>query len=1150
MLNRRSIVSVAASALFVLSAVAAHAAAIPVTQVSPTSTGPIVFPTAAVGGGASTVTAQFLLGVSGTLTITAPVSAGNHQEFVIGTITGCTANGTTQVAAGSTCTVPITFQPYYPGQRSQPLAVTFSGQVYSFGLTGPATGPQARLDPTNITTLIGAAGTTSTTPSPDGVAIASGIVYGPQGLTTDSSNNVYIADNLHGRVRVAYQSANPQLACLIITEAPTMFGLTAGANTCVGATSQPIVGDVYTIAGSGVTTYSADNVLATSTGMSMTGVQVDAAGNVFLADQGNGRVRVVYQGGANIACLIVTENPTMFGLTTGSNTCVGATSQPTQGFVYTLAGVSTTQAYSGDGAIAFAAQLDNPQELAIDSAGDIFIATFYTSLTPTIGGHVRVIYNGGAAAAQLIKVTNPTVTTPTAGFIYTVAGNLTTEGGDGTLATSATAGILAIYSLHIDAYDNLYIADKTYGSTGLPLAVDRIRVVYNGTVASPNPLATLISIENPTTVPTAASVQPGFIYTVAGSSGTTAAALTTDGVLATASKFAGTYGVALDPAGDIIVSDRLNYTIRRISAATGLISTIAGWPSAAQGIASGSAQPSPGNVFVTGYGQLWGPWGIAVDSAGGLYTADEGANRIRVISSTTSTTYPLLLTPTVATGVTTAISPFIETNIGTPGSTLSIASDFVQTIFGFMSPANAPGISECNPTSTTAPQQGVTFTTPVNLASGASCSFGLVATPTNGGVTAGNADIIDNSVNLSGSGHLMDASVTATGVLIVLSTNPTNITGGNPTVLTATLTTTTTSAPVTSGTVVFSITGGATLGTATVGSTGIVSITTSLLVAPTTSITVSYYAGPVAPPPTASLVTVLTVSAKPATSITLATSSAAVNLGQSFTLTATVTSPTSSGAFTGTVTFTQTQGTTVTTLGTAAVNSTGVATLLVATGTTPPALPAGSYKMNASYGSDIVYANSSTTTSVTVVVTAPAYSVTPNVYSIAIQSGQSGAVTLTVPSVGGYTGTLTPGCGSLPSNVECSYSPNSLAFAGANNTQTMTVTISSFSLYASSQHHGRRGSLEAMLLWLPATLAGIFALRRKNTLKQWQRMSLLALLLCGSLVGLGSMTGCTNGLEHQASPGTFNVPITLSDGVTTPQSVTITVSILGNSSVY
>jgi len=1151
MLNRRSIVSVTASALFVLSVVAANAAAIPVTQVSPTSTGPIVFATVAVGGGTSTVSAQFLLGVSGTVSFSVPVSAGSHQEFVIGTITGCTANGTTQVAAGTTCTVPITFQPYYPGQRSQPLAVTLGGQVYSFGLTGPATGPQARLDPTNITTLTGAAGTTSTTASPDGVSIVSGIIYGPQGLTTDNSNNVYIADNLHGRVRVAYQSANPQLACLIVTEAPTMFGLTAGSNTCVGATSQPIVGDIYTVAGNGTLTWSADNVLATSTGMSMTGVQVDAAGNVFLADQGTGRVRVVYQGGANIACLIVTENPTMFGLTTGSNTCVGATSQPTQGFVYTLAGVSTTQAYSGDGAIAFAAQLDNPQELAIDSAGDIFIATFYTSLTPTIGGHVRVIYNGGAAAAQLIKVTNPTVTTPTAGFIYTVAGNLTTEGGDGALATSATAGILAIYSLHIDAYDNIYIADKTYGSGGLPLAVDRIRVVYNGTVASPNPLATLISLENSTTVPTAASVQPGYIYTVAGGAGATAAALTTDGVLATASKFAGTYGVTLDPAGDIIVSDRLNYTIRRISAATGLISTIAGWPSASQGIAGGSAQPSPGNVFVSGYGQLWGPWGIAIDSAGGMYTADEGANRIRVISSTTSTTNPLLLTPTVATGVTTAISPFIQTNIGTPGSTLAISSDYVQTIFGFMSPANAPGVSECNPTSTTAPQQGVTFTTPVNLSAGASCSFGLVATPTNAGITAGNADIIDNSVNLSGSGHLMDASVTATGVQIVLTTNPTNITGGDPTTLTATLTNA--GVAVTSGTVTFSITGSTTpFATVTVGSTGIVSTLTSLIAAPSTSVTVSYYAGAITLPPTASLVTILTASAKPATSITLTTSSAAVNLGQSFTLTATVTSPTSSGAFTGTVTFTQTQGTTVTTLGTAAVNSTGVATLLVTTGTTPPALPAGSYKMNASYGSDLVYANAATATAVTVVITAPAYSVTPNVYGIAINSGQFGNVVLTVPSVGGYTGTLTASCGPpLPNGISCLYVPSTLVFTGASNTQTMTVTITSFTVNGANrpaQPWTAPAVFAAMLLWLPASLAGIFGLRRRNNLKQWQKTSLLVLVLCGGLAGLGSMTGCSS-VRDLASPSTFNVPITLSDGVTTPQTVVITVTILGNSSV-
>ena len=1126
--------------LVVCTAVVRAASVAPVTQISPTGGGAVVFASAAIGGGFSTQTVQLQLNQSGTLLIAIPASEGGNQEFSVGTVTGCAVNGSTVNVAGSVCTVPITFAPHYPGTRSQPLVATLNGQVSSFGLTGLATGPLGHIDPTTLTTLAGAAGTTSSTPYTytTGVPLGSGaILYEPEGIFTDSANNIYVADAGHNLVRVAYQAVNPQLACLIITENPTDFGLPAGANTCAGATSQPIVNELYTIAGTTTAAYNGDNMPATSANLSgPAGVEVDPAGNVFLGDQGNSRIRVIYQGGASIACLIQIENPTLFGLTASTASCSGATSQPTPGFIYTLAGTGTN-GYNGDGILATTAKMQVPNDTAIDNAGDVFLVNFSTANPSTLAGRIRVIYNGGAAAAQLITLENPTVTAPVVGDIYTVAGNALTEGGDGTLATSSGVGILAIYSLRIDAYDNIYLADKTYGgsSYGNPANQARVRVVYNGTVASPNPLANLIALENPTTVASAASVQPGYIYTIAGETGTaTQSAPTVDGVLATAQQFAGIYGLAFDPAGDILVSDRLNYTIRRISVATGIIDTIAGFPTSASSgtfTTSGSAQTSPGGVVTPGIGQMFGPWGISLDSNGGVYFADYGGNRLRLVASGSSSSYPLLL-PATAVGATSTIVPFIETNIGTPGSTLTITSDTAGPPFGFLSPAAFPGIAECAATSTSTLQSS-TITSSVSLGAGASCSFGMAAKPLNGGVTTGTASTKDNSLNVS-STHTVNLSVTGVGVTTVLTTNPTLLTGGNPTQLIATLTTTA-SAPVTCGSVAFSITGGASLGSATLDPVlGTATVTTSLLAAPTTSIT-TVYAGSTSgascsnaafTPSTST--TVLTVSAKPATTLMLTTSNAAPNLGQSIALTATVASTVSAGAFTGNVTYSDTFNGTTVVIGTQGVSAGGVAVLNVST------LAAGTHKISATYANDLVYANSSTTVSVTVAVTAPAFTATlTSPDGIAVVAGQSGLATFSVATVGGYAGSVVVSCGALPANVSCTYAPSSYVFSGASN--TLTGQVNFVTQVIASNERGEETVFAALLF--PGAVLMLCGLRRRKS------VAYALMLVCG-LVAASSVSGCGRGGGDKGY-GTYTVQVTFSDGVNA-QTIPVTVSVTGS----
>ncbi len=98
------------------------------------------------------------------------------------------------------------------------------------------------------------------------------------------------------------------------------------------------------------------------------GLFVDANQNILVVDRTLSSLRVVYNGGAAMACIIELENPTLFPA--GPTTCAGATpptlsTPPTVGYIYKLAGgngVSLTSGF-GDGLLASSAQLRSPGEL-------------------------------------------------------------------------------------------------------------------------------------------------------------------------------------------------------------------------------------------------------------------------------------------------------------------------------------------------------------------------------------------------------------------------------------------------------------------------------------------------------------------------------------------------------------------------------------------------------------------------------------------------------------------------------------------------------------------------------------------------------------------------------------------------------------------
>jgi sugar lactone lactonase YvrE len=176
-----------------------------------------------------------------------------------------------------------------------------------------------------------------------------------------------------------------------------------------------------------------------------------------------------------------------------------------------------------------------------------------------------------------------TVTAQSGGgyLMTTVAGNGTSGfGGDGGLA--AAAQLYVPWGVAVDAFGNLFIADRDN---------QRIRKVSTS----------------------------GIITTVAGI-GT--AGFSGDGGLATAAQLNGPIGVAVDATGNLFISDRGNHRIRKVSA-SGIITTVAG-----NGTYGGSGD---GGLATTA--QMEGPQGLAVDAFGNLFIADTENSRIRKVSA-------------------------------------------------------------------------------------------------------------------------------------------------------------------------------------------------------------------------------------------------------------------------------------------------------------------------------------------------------------------------------------------------------------------------------------------------------------------------------------------------------------------------------------
>ncbi len=418
---------------------------------------PLAFPATNVTS--SSTPQNLLLQTTSAQTITSftvPVSQGNKQEYTIGKITGCAVDGVTTNPAGTICTIPITFSPGYPGLRPVPIqAVTSAGNI-NIGLDGLGVGPLAALTPGIITTI---AGSGSSNYTGDGGPATSAGIYEPQGVALDNAGNLYFADFYHHAIRRIGAASG-----VITTVAgngtqgyggdggsatsaqlnyPEGISLDSAANLYIADSGNYRVrkvdaatGIMTTVAGNGANTDSGDGGLAVNAGFrTISDVKFDSHDNMYIADSlsirrvdgASGNIATIAgngPGGDGVLAINSYVYPYSLAFDKLDNLYLASPSQDNvrvitaaDGYINTIAGNGAPNSkHSGDGGPATSAGLAQPEYVAVDSAGDLYISeaagsyirmvTASTQIISTIGGtganNVNLPGDGGPATAAAI----------------------------------------------------------------------------------------------------------------------------------------------------------------------------------------------------------------------------------------------------------------------------------------------------------------------------------------------------------------------------------------------------------------------------------------------------------------------------------------------------------------------------------------------------------------------------------------------------------------------------------------------------------------------------------------------------------------------------------------------------------------------------
>jgi len=482
----------------------------------------------------------------------------------------------------------------------------------------------------------------------DGGPAKSAQFNGPEAVAVDPSGAVYIADTFNGRIRR------------------------------VGAD-----GVITTFAGTGATgVFSGDGGPASSAALSLpTDVSTDSAGNVYVADFGNSRVRIIaggiintVAGRTNGAPLIDgeaavnarLEGPTGVaadrsgnvyfvesGLGSGSGLAVSdykLWKVSTNGILSSFAGNGIPD-FSADGAPASTTQLNGVTGVAVSPSGVVYISDTLNhrvrsftlnGILTTLAGTGQAGFNGEVVLPGQARLNRPGgVAVDGQGNWYVAdtannrvrkvqpGGNLFTIAGNGNASYFGDGGQAAKGSINqpesiaLDAQGNIYIAD-TLDNAIRKVTPSGMITTFAGTGAAgysgDNGPATQARLRLPKGVAVDAA---GNVY-VADTGNSQIRRIDASGLITTIDTGGALLeprGVAVDRAGNIYIADTGNHVVRRVSPGA-LVTTIAG---------NGECCYS-GDGGIAIEGRFNQPQGIAVDANGNVYVADPGNGAVRMLS--------------------------------------------------------------------------------------------------------------------------------------------------------------------------------------------------------------------------------------------------------------------------------------------------------------------------------------------------------------------------------------------------------------------------------------------------------------------------------------------------------------------------------------